>query len=179
MGTTTKWLGKADPRTAHRSPMAAGERPKSGLCARRRICARDRAYRRAARAGRERNSHRFHRWHQCRRADRRHVCQRHFARRNGAARQPITRFRDFGRWTLSRMGMASNDRLEGFSAQLTPAKFFSQMNIPLRIVATDLMNGNPFISPRAKSGRRCALRAPIPDYSCRWNIAGIFSWTDS
>src|SRR6202521_230151 len=52
-----------------------------------------------------------------------------------------TRFRDFGRWTLSRMGMASNDRLEDFLHRFTTAKLFNQMKIPLCIVATDLLKG--------------------------------------
>lgn len=53
----------------------------------------------------------------------------------------ITRFRDFGRWTLSRMGMASNERLEEFMLRFTTAKYFNQMKIPLCIVATDLIKG--------------------------------------
>jgi len=52
-----------------------------------------------------------------------------------------TRFKDFGRWTLSRMGMASNDRLEDFLHRFTTAKNFNQMKIPLCIVATDLLTG--------------------------------------
>jgi NTE family protein len=52
-----------------------------------------------------------------------------------------TRFSDFGRWTVSRMGMASNERLEHFLHKFTPAEFFSQMKIPLSIVATDLTTG--------------------------------------
>src|ERR1700693_3667423 len=52
-----------------------------------------------------------------------------------------TRFKDFGRWTLSRMGMASNDRLEDFLHRFTTAKYFNQMKIPLCIVATDLLKG--------------------------------------
>jgi NTE family protein len=52
-----------------------------------------------------------------------------------------TRFSDFGRWTLSRMGMASNDRLEHFLHKFTPAQYFSQMKIPLSIVAADLLTG--------------------------------------
>ena len=52
-----------------------------------------------------------------------------------------THFRDFGRWTLSRMGMASNERLEHFLHKFTPAEFFSQMRLPLAIVATDLTTG--------------------------------------
>lgn len=52
-----------------------------------------------------------------------------------------THFRDFGRWTLSRMGMATNDRLEHFLHQFTPAHSFSELKIPLSIVATDLVTG--------------------------------------
>lgn len=53
----------------------------------------------------------------------------------------LTRFSDFGRWTVSRMGMASNERLEFFLHKFTPAKNFNEMKIPLCIVATDLMSG--------------------------------------
>jgi NTE family protein len=53
-----------------------------------------------------------------------------------------TRFSDFGRWTLSRMGMASNDRLEDFLHKFTTARFFHEMKIPLSIAATDLLSGN-------------------------------------
>ena len=57
-------------------------------------------------------------------------------------RQSITTtFRDFGRWTLSRMGMATNDRLEHFLHKFTPAKNFDEMKIPLCIVATDIVTG--------------------------------------
>src|SRR5277367_1835083 len=53
----------------------------------------------------------------------------------------LTRFRDFGRWTLSRMGMASNDRLEEFLSRMATARSFHEMRIPLAIVATDLLKG--------------------------------------
>lgn len=52
-----------------------------------------------------------------------------------------TRFRDFGRWTLSRMGMASNERMEDFLRKFTTAKYFEELKIPLAIVATDLISG--------------------------------------
>jgi NTE family protein len=52
-----------------------------------------------------------------------------------------TRFRDFGRWRLSRMGMASNERIADFLSRLATAKYFSQLRIPLAIVATDLLTG--------------------------------------
>jgi NTE family protein len=53
----------------------------------------------------------------------------------------LTHFRDFGRWTLSRMGMASNERLEEFLQKFTTRNHFEQMRIPLCIVATDLLKG--------------------------------------
>jgi NTE family protein len=52
-----------------------------------------------------------------------------------------TRFRDFGRWTLSRMGMATNERLEDFLHRLTPVKYFEELKLPFCIVATDLVRG--------------------------------------
>lgn len=52
-----------------------------------------------------------------------------------------TRFKDFGRWTLSRLGMATNDRLEDFLHRLTSVKHFEELEIPLCIVATDLVLG--------------------------------------
>jgi NTE family protein len=52
-----------------------------------------------------------------------------------------TKFRDFGRWTLSRLGMATNDRLEEFLHRFTSVTTFDQMRMPLAIVATDLLSG--------------------------------------
>jgi NTE family protein len=57
--------------------------------------------------------------------------------RQGAA----THFHDFGRWTLSRYGMASNARLEGYLHKFTPAHNFNETKIPLSIVASDLITG--------------------------------------
>jgi NTE family protein len=52
-----------------------------------------------------------------------------------------TKFHDFGRWTLSRYGMASNTRLEDYLHRFTSAKYFRETRIPLSIVATDLISG--------------------------------------
>jgi NTE family protein len=52
-----------------------------------------------------------------------------------------TRFADFGKWRLSRMGFASNERLEQYLCQLSQFKRFDQCKIPLAIVATDLGTG--------------------------------------
>jgi len=68
-----------------------------------------------------------------------------------------TRFRDFGRWTVSRMGMASNERLEHFLHKFTTAERFEQMKIPLCIVATDLLTGESVYFTTGEIGP--ALRA--------------------
>lgn len=53
----------------------------------------------------------------------------------------VTHFRDFGRWTISRMGMATNERLEGFLRRFTSVTTFEEMKIPFGIVATDIVTG--------------------------------------
>lgn len=52
-----------------------------------------------------------------------------------------TAFTDFGRWTPSWMGLATNKRMEGYLSRLTPCTDFKQLKIPLAIAATDLSKG--------------------------------------
>lgn len=52
-----------------------------------------------------------------------------------------TSFADFGRWTPSWLGLATNQRLEKFLAQFTPMKTFEEMSIPLAIATTDITAG--------------------------------------
>jgi NTE family protein len=68
-----------------------------------------------------------------------------------------TRFRDFGRWTISRMGMASNERLEDFLRKFTLLHRFEEMKIPLGIVATDLLTGESSYFTKGEIGP--AIRA--------------------
>ena len=68
-----------------------------------------------------------------------------------------TRFRDFGRWTISRMGMASNERLEDFLHKFTLLRRFEEMKIPLGIVATDIISGETVHFTKGEIGP--ALRA--------------------
>ena len=42
-----------------------------------------------------------------------------------------TKFTDFGRWTPSWLGLATNNRLEQFIARFTPVKRFDQLQKPL------------------------------------------------
>ncbi|MGA3126132.1 MAG: patatin-like phospholipase family protein [Candidatus Korobacteraceae bacterium] len=55
------------------------------------------------------------------------------------------RFKDFARWTLERGGLCTNDRLGAFIARTCPHKDFSELRIPLVVVATELDSGQPAI----------------------------------
>ena len=52
-----------------------------------------------------------------------------------------TRFTSFARWTLSRCGFASNDRMISFLTRTLKCKTFEDLRIPLGITATDFNNG--------------------------------------
>ena len=55
------------------------------------------------------------------------------------------RWHDFGKWTISKMGLASNNRLEAIVRQLFRATRFEDLRIPLAIVAADLATGKPVV----------------------------------
>jgi NTE family protein len=52
-----------------------------------------------------------------------------------------TSFTDFGRWTPSWLGLATNQRLEKFLAKFTPVRTFEEMKVPLAIATTDINAG--------------------------------------
>jgi NTE family protein len=52
-----------------------------------------------------------------------------------------TSFTDFGRWTPSWLGLATNQRMEKYMARLTPCKTFEELKIPLAIATTDINAG--------------------------------------
>src|SRR3984885_6443178 len=53
-------------------------------------------------------------------------------------------FTDFGRWTPSWLGLATNHRLEKYLARLTPAKNFEDLVTPLPFAVTGLHSGFTF-----------------------------------
>ena len=55
------------------------------------------------------------------------------------------RFRDFGRWRVSRFGLASNDRLGALVQRFFDSRQFEDLSIPTAIVATDLDTGDPVL----------------------------------
>ena len=54
-----------------------------------------------------------------------------------------TNFTDFGRWTPSWLGLATNQRLEQFIARFSPITQFEELQTPLAIAATDINAGLP------------------------------------
>src|SRR5216683_3124163 len=52
-----------------------------------------------------------------------------------------TTFADFGRWTPSWLGLATNQRMETYLARFTHLKTFEQLKTPLAIAATDINAG--------------------------------------
>jgi NTE family protein len=54
-----------------------------------------------------------------------------------------TKFTDFGRWTPSWLGLATNNRLEQFLSRISTAKRFEELQKPLAIATTDINLGLP------------------------------------
>ncbi len=57
----------------------------------------------------------------------------------------LVRFKDFARWTLSRRGLASNDRMLPFFDKVLKVKTFEELKIPFAVVATDFASGEPVV----------------------------------
>jgi NTE family protein len=52
-----------------------------------------------------------------------------------------TTFADFGRWTPSWLGLATNQRMDNYLARFTHAKTFEELKTPFAIAATDINAG--------------------------------------
>ena len=59
------------------------------------------------------------------------------------AQARATRFKDFGNWRLSWMGLASNQKLEHYPRKYLGVSTFEELRIPLAIAATNLGTGEP------------------------------------
>jgi NTE family protein len=100
------------------------------------------------------------------------------------------RFRDIARWRVSRLGLASNQRLENLIERVFDSRQFEDLRIPLAVVATDLTSGEPVVFTQGnlvdairascafpglfepvEIGTRCladgGLVAPVPTHAAR------------
>ena len=57
----------------------------------------------------------------------------------------LVRFKHFARWTISRLGIASNDRMVPFLRKVVKARTFEELKIPLAVAATDFVTGDAVV----------------------------------
>lgn len=93
----------------------------------------------------------------------------------------VTSFTDFGRWTPSWLGLATNQRMEKYLTRLTPAKTFEELKTPLAIAATDINAGvtvyyssGPIATPLRASCAYPGLFVPI-QYDGRTLVDGFLT----
>jgi len=53
----------------------------------------------------------------------------------------LVRFKDFSRWSFSRFGLFSNDKMAIFLRKMLRVKTFEELRIPLAVAATDIITG--------------------------------------
>ena len=64
------------------------------------------------------------------------------------------RFRDIARWRVSRLGLASNQRLGDLIERVFDSRQFEDLRIPMAVVATDLNTGEPVVLSHGNPGGR-------------------------
>ena len=55
------------------------------------------------------------------------------------------RFKDFARWTVSRYGLCSNDRMQTFCTRVLKVTTFEALKVPLAVTATDFQTGEAIV----------------------------------
>lgn len=96
-------------------------------------------------------------------------------------RASAIRFGNFGQWRISKMGLASNTKLEAYPEKFLGVKTFDELKIPLTIAATDLISGEavyfrhgPLGPPLRASCAYPGLFLPV-EYEGRMLVDGFVS----
>jgi NTE family protein len=91
------------------------------------------------------------------------------------------RFTTFARWTVSRYGFASNDRMVSFLTRSLKVKSFEELRIPLGVTATDfntgqgvVFNSGSIIDPVRASCAYPGMFLPV-NIGGRWLVDGMLS----
>jgi NTE family protein len=91
------------------------------------------------------------------------------------------RFTTFARWTVSRYGFASNDRMVAFLSRVLKVKTFEELRIPLGVTATDFNTGEgvvfhsgSMIDPVRASCAYPGMFLPV-NIRGRWLVDGMLS----
>jgi NTE family protein len=92
------------------------------------------------------------------------------------------RFTTFARWTVSRYGFASNDRMVSFLTRVLKVKTFEDLRIPLGVIATDFNTGKgvvfhsgSIIDPVRASCAYPGMFLPV-NIRGRWLVDGMLSY---
>jgi NTE family protein len=92
------------------------------------------------------------------------------------------RFTTFARWTVSRYGFASNDRMVAFLNRVLKVKTFEELRIPLAVTATDFNSGEgvvfhsgSIIDPVRASCAYPGMFLPV-NIRGRWLVDGMLSY---
>jgi NTE family protein len=92
------------------------------------------------------------------------------------------RFTTFARWTVSRYGFATNDRMVSFLARTLKVKTFEELRIPLGITATDFNSGEgvvfhsgSIVDPVRASCAYPGMFLPV-NIRGRWLVDGMLSY---
>lgn len=93
-----------------------------------------------------------------------------------------TTFSSYARWTLSRLGLATSERMEPWLRKRLRHTRFEEMQVPLAVVATDLLTGVPvafkdrgdIIAPVRASCAYPGLFLPV-EIDGRWLVDGAIS----
>ena len=93
----------------------------------------------------------------------------------------LVRFTTFARWTVSRYGFASNDRMVSFLTRTLKVKTFEELRIPLGVTATDFNCGDgvvfhsgSIIDPVRASCAYPGMFLPV-NIRGRWLVDGMLS----
>jgi NTE family protein len=91
------------------------------------------------------------------------------------------RFKTFARWTLSRHGFATNQRMIGFLNSILKVKSFEELRLPLAVAATDLSTGEgvvfhsgPLVDPVRASCAYPGMFLPV-NIRGRWLVDGMLA----
>lgn len=91
------------------------------------------------------------------------------------------RFKTFAKWTLSRHGFASNQRMIGFLNSVLKVKSFEDLRIPLAVTATDLSTGQgaifhsgPLVDPVRASCAYPGMFLPV-NIRGKWLVDGMLA----
>lgn len=92
------------------------------------------------------------------------------------------RFKHFARWTLSRYGFCSNDRMTQFCARVLRVTTFEDLKIPLAVTATDFRTGEavvftqgPLVAPIRASCAYPGMFHPV-EIEGRFYIDGMLAY---